>query len=176
MKNEIRKFLEFNGKVIYFLSKDATYWIAIKPICEALNVDYIRQFKNLKEHHFLSQLLSEQTMVATDGKLRKMVCLPEKFVYGWLFSINSESEELKLYQFKCYEVLYDYFHGTLVKRHEILSERELSQAKKVELADKLRQSSPEFEQYEALSKKVSSCNKSLKAMDTSLLQGQMQLF
>ena len=48
MKNSIRKFLEFNGKVIYFLSKDGEYWIAIKPICEALGVYSPRQQKTIR--------------------------------------------------------------------------------------------------------------------------------
>ena len=73
MKKDIKKFLEFNGKTIYFAAADGQYWIAIKPICEALNVDYIRQFKNLQIDKILGELLSEQTMVAADGKLRKMV-------------------------------------------------------------------------------------------------------
>ncbi len=41
-----QKFLEFNGKNIIFLNVDGTYWIALKPICEALGVDYVRCFKN----------------------------------------------------------------------------------------------------------------------------------
>lgn len=94
--------------------------LALKPICEALNVDWINQFKNLKDDVFLSQLLSEQTMVGADGKLRKMVSLPEKWVYGWLFSIRSESEELKLYKIKCYELLYDYFRGAMTERLQAL--------------------------------------------------------
>ncbi len=62
MKKEVKKFLEFNGKNIYFLGVNGVYWIAIKPICEALQVDYISQFKNLKEDSILSSALSNQTM------------------------------------------------------------------------------------------------------------------
>ncbi|MEM8568318.1 MAG: hypothetical protein AAGF85_17790 [Bacteroidota bacterium] len=32
------KFLEFNGKTIVFLAIDGEYWIALRHICEALNV------------------------------------------------------------------------------------------------------------------------------------------
>ena len=101
MKKDIKKFLEFNGKSIHFLAVDGQYWIALKPICEALNVDYIRQFKNLKDDGVLSLLLSEQTMVAGDDKLRKMICLPEFFIYGWIFSIQSQSQELQAYKLEC---------------------------------------------------------------------------
>lgn len=121
MKNQIKKFLEFNGKSIHFLAVDGEYWIALKPICEALNVDYIRQFKNLQEDEILSQLLSEQTMVAADNKMRKMVCLPEFFIYGYIFSIQSASKELQGYKLECYRILYEHFHGAITGRKELLS-------------------------------------------------------
>jgi len=88
-----KKFLEFNGRNIYFLAIDGKYWIAVKPICEALKVNYNRQFQNIKSDPILVQLFAEQQMVAADGKLRKMVCLPEKFIYGWIFTIQSSSQE-----------------------------------------------------------------------------------
>jgi prophage antirepressor-like protein len=111
MKKLINKFLEFNGKAISFLSVDGQWWVAIKPICDVLDVEYTRQFKNLKADKILDQLLAEQPMVGADGRLRKMICLPEKFIYGWLFSINSESEGLLEFKRECYEVLFDHFHG-----------------------------------------------------------------
>ena len=49
MKSKIKKFLEFNGKTISFLCKEGEYWVAIKPICEALGVNYNRQYQNLKK-------------------------------------------------------------------------------------------------------------------------------
>jgi hypothetical protein len=30
-------------------------------------------------------------MVATDGKKREMVTIPYRFVFGWLFTINSKN-------------------------------------------------------------------------------------
>jgi len=46
MNKHIVKFLEFKGKNIVYLSANGRYWIAIKPVCEVLCVDYIRQYKN----------------------------------------------------------------------------------------------------------------------------------
>jgi hypothetical protein len=106
MEKSVRKFLEFNGKTIYFLSKDGDYWVAIKPICEALKLEYTRQFKNIKEDDILGQLLAEQPMVGADGRTRKMTSLPEFYIYGWLFSIQSASKDLRKYKWECYRVLY----------------------------------------------------------------------
>ena len=72
--------LSFNGKSIYFKEVSSEYWIAIKPICEALDIDYIRAFKNLSEDKILVQLLSEQTMV---GAERWFVCLKNTFMDGY---------------------------------------------------------------------------------------------
>lgn len=52
------KFLEFNGKKIIFLSVDGTYWIALKPILEALNMDADRSIKNLKNDPILGSARS----------------------------------------------------------------------------------------------------------------------
>lgn len=113
MEQSIKKFLEFNRKKIYFKSFDGQWWIAIKPICEALGVDYIRQFKNVKEDEILSRVLSNQTIHDASNRLQKMTCLPEFFIYGWIFQIQSNSKTLIEYKWKCYEVLHNYFHGSI---------------------------------------------------------------
>ncbi|EGZ0464749.1 phage antirepressor Ant, partial [Escherichia coli] len=54
-------------------------------------------------------------MVAADGKLRKLLCLPLKKLNGWLFSINPEKvradirDKLIQYQEECFSVLHDYW-------------------------------------------------------------------
>ena len=58
MKKPIEKFLEFNGKRISVLCADGTWWVAIRPICDALEVNYNRQFQNIKEDDILGQLFA----------------------------------------------------------------------------------------------------------------------
>lgn len=174
MKNQVKKFLEFNEKVIYFVAADGQYWIAIKPICEALGVDYERQRKNLKEDEILSQLPSEQTVVAADGKLRKMVCLPEFFIYGWIFSIQSQSEELQQYKLECYRVLYEHFHGLIGGRKDLLKEKAKAQ---VEIDNALNNLTAE----QALiitkaKKKINSINNQLRKLDGEVIDEERTLF
>lgn len=81
----MEKFLKFNGTDIIFVKEDGIYWIVLKSICEALNIDYIRSFKNVKKDEILGSVLSEQTIqVSKNGKKqgRKMTCIPEEYVYG----------------------------------------------------------------------------------------------
>lgn len=69
MKQQINKTISFNGKVLLFLVKNGNYWIAIKPICEALGIEYTRAFKSLKSDIILSQLLAKQPMVGIKAAL-----------------------------------------------------------------------------------------------------------
>jgi hypothetical protein len=131
MKNQIKKFLEFNGKSIHFLAVDGEYWIALKPICEALGIHWKKQHEKLQNgEDIYGELSTDRGMVAADGKLRNMTSLPEKFVYGWIFSIpfsGSMSDEakqnLKAYKIECCELLYDHFHGAIVGRTDLLSQK-----------------------------------------------------
>ena len=175
MEKDLKKFLEFNGRSIYFLAKDGQNWVALKPICEALNVDWINQFKNLKEDETLSRVLSKQTIHDASNRLQEMVCLPEKWIYGWLFSIRSESAELKLYKVKCYELLYDYFRGAMTERlqalrvktdAEIRLERLLQQQKETDLANEI----------EEAKRVVKEQNKLLLSNDKKIIESQLTIF
>lgn len=170
-----QKNLEFNGKNIVFMSVDGTYWIAIKPICEILNVDYNRQFQNLQSHRILSQLFAKQQTVAADNKIRNMVCLPEKYIYGWLFSINSTSEELLAYQETCYELLYNHFHGTITNRKELLIQRTELDKQIGELKQSLLEKDQKYIQLQELEYKRKTVSTQLNSIDKELIK-QPELF
>jgi hypothetical protein len=113
------KFVEFNGKKIWYDCIDGVNRIIVKSVCEALNVDYVNQFKLLKEDDILVPALSKHTMqVPSDNQKREYVCLSEEYVYGWIFQIRSESPELKKYKQECYHILYNHFHRDILKRSE----------------------------------------------------------
>lgn len=174
MKTESKKFLEFNGKTIFFVAVDGQYWIALKPICEALNVDYIQQFKNVKNDEILGQLLCEHTMVAADGKLRKMVSLPEFYVYGWIFQIQSSSPELLAYKWECYGVLYNYFHGAITGRKSLLLQKAKAQT---EINKVLNSLDPDMAiALDRSTKLINQVNAKLRALDGEMIQEERDLF
>lgn len=144
--NNHQKFLEFNGKTITFLSVDGTYWIALKPICEALKVDVRRSRELAKNDPILGSVVSDQALqVAKNGRkqLRKVTCLPEQYIYGWLFTLQSKSPELARYKKTCYELLYNHFHGTITNRKELLIERSAVDTELHEIKKQLRESDDE---------------------------------
>lgn len=89
--------------------------VPIKPICEALGIDAKAQRTKIQEDEILGSTGVLSTSVAGDGKGREMFCLPFKFVFGWLFTINPSNvkeearEAVVKYKLACYEVLYQSF-------------------------------------------------------------------
>ena len=96
-------------------TSDEMRLVPIKPICEALGIDRKRQQDKIKEHSILSSVGGLKPLTGADGKQYEMFCLPMKYVFGWLFTINpaNVSEEsrdnLIRYQQECYEALFRYF-------------------------------------------------------------------
>lgn len=176
MKQTIEKFLEFNGKTLLFLSVNGTYWIAIKPICEALGIEYTRIFKNVKADPILGPALAVQPMQVPGDQVRNLACLPEKLIYGWIFSIRSESKELLEYKKLCYDVLYEYFHGTITRRKKLFEEKVRIQRERSTLEIKLRGDSEEFVKLQDLQAREARIGKELKDIDKTEINEQMEMF
>jgi prophage antirepressor-like protein len=168
------KFLQFNGKTIYFQSYDGQFWIAIKPICEALNVNYNPQVLALKNDVFFKDAYTLQYMHDSSNRLQKMICLPEKYIYGWLLSINSSSQELRNYKKECYEILYNYFHGTITGRKELLK-LQIETDIEINIAESELLQSEAFQKLQELKKKSSTIKKELSKNDKEV-KDELTLF
>lgn len=89
--------------------------VAIKPICEALGIDFSAQLQRLKRDEILSPVVGMITTTGSDGKQYEMVTIPFKFVFGWLFTIDtskvrSDAKDFVIkYKLECYNALYDHF-------------------------------------------------------------------
>lgn len=167
--------MEFNGKTLVFLAVDGTYWIAIKPVCEALNINFSRQYRALKADPILGPAWSIQTMQVPGDQARNMACLPEKFIYGWIFSIRSESSELLEYKRACYNILYEYFHGTITRRKKLFEEKARIQNERNYLENDLRKQD-NFIKLEDLRAREARIGKELKEMDSNMLDEQLSMF
>ena len=130
-------YIEYNGKNIIFKRINGVYWIGIKSVCEVINVNYNRQFQNIKEDPILRAVFAIQQMQVPNDQLRNIACLPEEYIYGWIFSIKSDSQELLEYKKDCYHILYSHFHGTITRRAELYSELSKEKKKITQLEDTL---------------------------------------
>jgi len=112
------------NNVAILVSNDVEKLVPIKPICDALGIDYSRQLQKLKEDDFLSSTMGLVPTVAADNKEREMVCLPLRYVFGWLFTINPKNvnpeakEAVTRYRLECYDTLHNHFYGNLSKQIE----------------------------------------------------------
>ena len=110
MKN-IEKIIEIDGHKLNLILHQDSWWIAIKPICQLLDIDYNHHSQYIKRDIVLSKLLTLQKVLAADNKNRLMNCLPEKYLYIWLLSIRTKSESLHHCKLKCYGTLFDFLNN-----------------------------------------------------------------
>ncbi|ECF6017356.1 phage antirepressor Ant [Salmonella enterica subsp. salamae] len=107
-------YVPFNGQQIITAMAAGVAYVAMKPIVENLGMSWGTQQQKLMKCLDKFNCI-HMNMVAADGKLRKLLCLPLKKLNGWLFSINPEKvradirDKLIQYQEECFTVLYDYW-------------------------------------------------------------------
>lgn len=114
MGNEIAK-IDFHGQELVSIRNIETgiEYTAIKPICEALGMDWSSQSAKLKDDPKFNYGVI--AIVANDGIQREMGCLPVDELNGWLYSINSnrvaENVRPKLLKFQkeCTQVLHNHW-------------------------------------------------------------------
>ena len=114
--------------------------VAVRPICDALGIAFKPQFLRLKDDPILGSTITTMVTVGADGKQREMTVIPLRFVFGWLFRIDSRNvkeesrEAVERYQLECYNALYNWF----TRHDEFLEFRDRAVAKKLSILDAAR--------------------------------------
>ena len=104
-----------NKQKIQVLVENGNEFVPIRPICDALGIDAKSQRDRIKRDQILSSVGVTMTSTGADGKNYEMTVLPLRFIFGWLFTIDSnlvkeESREAVVrYQLECYNALYNHF-------------------------------------------------------------------
>lgn len=89
--------------------------VPLKPICEALGVDFSSQLQKVKDDEILGSTVVLSPTVGADGKEREMATIPFMFVFGWIFGISAKNvkeearEALIKYKLECYVALFNHF-------------------------------------------------------------------
>lgn len=122
MKTEL---VRVNGQEISCPFENGENYVAIKPICQALGIDHKSQFDRIKNDRKLKDAYTVSVYAPdASGRDQQMFCIPLKYVFGWLFSIdenkvNEDNRELFIkYKDECYEVLYNHFFNKAKKQLE----------------------------------------------------------
>lgn len=122
-------------------------FVPVRPICNALGVDFSTQRKRIMSDPILGSVVGEKPTTANDGKNYMMVCLPFEFVFGWLFTINPDkvkpeaAEAVIRYKRECYHALFAHFvkrfrHAQECNEQEIALLSQISELKDTLLANK----------------------------------------
>ena len=131
----------FDRDELQVVKNDGTFLVPLKPICKALKLDWEPQRKLIARDAVLDSTTSIMEVVGADGKQREMLCLPMKYLNGWLFKINPSRyegeacEKIIKYQKECYDVLFSHFFPTN-ENHKTSAIEDKSKRVKAELTDK----------------------------------------
>lgn len=116
----------FNGQTVDAVAGDNqnTYFVALKPICKNIGVEYSAQYRRLNRQPWAT--IAMMAIVGDDGKTRDMVCVDRQTLVMWLATIDStrlESDDARRvvaeYQKECAKALDDYFfQGFAVKEDD----------------------------------------------------------
>lgn len=174
MSNQI---ITVNGKGILIISKNTKKYVAIRPICEAIGIDYSSQLKKIKDDPILGSTVVLSTTVGADNNQRNMQTLPIRYVFGWLFRIDSRNvkqeikESVEKYQKQCYDALFD----TFTKRTTILKEKTTYQLE-IEALEKELEDDVRVKKIKELKGSIKNASQRLNNLDKNVINEQLDLF
>ena len=135
-----KQITRFNGvEIAAVTTEDGNIFVPVKPICQALTIDFEGQRQRIARHYILGSVAFALKAPGADGKAYEMICLPLEYIYGWLFTIDaglvaeSRREAVANYQRECYNALYEHFAGNLRRQIET-NEAEIAALKEVNAA------------------------------------------
>ena len=117
MKNGI---VEFYGQsLITARSDEGVEYVAMKPLCENLGLDWMAQRKRIVRDEVLQGgmvMMDTPTGKYGNGGIQQMVFLPVELLNGWLFGIETSrlqdpavKEKIIVYKKECFKVLHNYW-------------------------------------------------------------------
>lgn len=116
---------KINGADIVAVEADGAVFVPIKPICQALEINYTSQLEKLKsDPTFSESVVPLRGITAADGKQYETTCLPLMLVFLWLGSVNPANVAEKArpavisYRLECARVLYEHFTGSMQRTIE----------------------------------------------------------
>lgn len=163
--------LIFNNVEIPYKIHNGKPYIAVRPLCEALNVDYKSQHKRLSNNN---RFPTETINILTD-QIREYFCLEETKIYGWLFTLESKNTEFIKYQDECYDLLYNHFKGSIIGRTELLKEKKEIQ-KTIKEKILLLKDNETFQDYIELKAEEMRLGKLLKENDNQTMSNINEIF
>ena len=100
--------------------------VAMKPICEAIGLQWEAQYKRIQRDDVLSTSIFIMKMqMPGDDQHREITCLPLVYLNGWLFGIDTNRCRAEIrprlieYKRECYQALAAYWMDSKPARHAL---------------------------------------------------------
>ena len=109
--------VDFRDDTLFAVERDDGVFVAVKPICDVLGLNWSAQYRRITRDAILSEAIA---MMATPfGRHgQEEVCLKLELLNGWFFSIDENRtkddvirQKVLAYKRECYQVLFEHFHG-----------------------------------------------------------------
>lgn len=107
--------ISFHGQTVPVFTRNQTHYVAMKPICENIGLQWEAQLKRIQRNAILNTAMSMMDTPTNGGK-QKTACLPLDYLNGWLFGVDAKRvkpeirERLLTYQRECFRVLNNHFN------------------------------------------------------------------
>lgn len=118
--------VNFRGDELYGFENDEGIFVALKPICDGMGIQWNAQRERLNRDPILSEGTRVMRVPFGPGGAQETTCLRMDLVNGWLFTIDSGRikddqvrEKVILYQRDCYSVLFKHFYKGAEKPERI---------------------------------------------------------
>lgn len=109
--------VNFRGDQLYGFENDDGVFVALKPIVDAMGINWEGQRQRVQRDPILSEGTCVMQVPFNGSKGQEVTCLKFDLVNGWLFTIDSSRikddavrEKVILYQRECYGVLFKHFY------------------------------------------------------------------
>jgi hypothetical protein len=133
--------VNFRGDQLYGFRADDGVFVALKPIVEAMGMDWSAQYRRVQRDPILHEGIAIMATPFGRGGDQETICIKMELVNGWLFTIDSSRikddavrEKVILYQRECYSVLHNHFAG----KKQPLEDGELEPDSSPTFAERLR--------------------------------------
>lgn len=107
--------INFHNQPLVTLQQYGIAYVAMKPICENIGLDWEAQRQRISRDEVLNSVACMIKATSTDSKIYKMLCLPIHYLNGWLFGVDVNrvkpqiKDKLITYKKECYQALFDYW-------------------------------------------------------------------
>lgn len=132
--------VEFHGSTLYAITVDGVHHVALRPICDALGIDWEAQRQRIKRNPVLTEGACVMKAPSAGGE-QETLTLPLSMLNGWLFgvSVNRVKPELRenliRYQRECFDVLAQHFMPAARPHNPALDYDRISPAQRQDLKE-----------------------------------------